>query len=452
MSRKRKKEASSQDVHSAETSSQEAVQESVQDKFQAIRNAVHEQVETQEEAQVHIADKIQQIKGNIPSGETTGKPKKKKAKSVKKSGKKKKASGKSGKKRKKNSLFPQQGDSMFEVLRKSIFLMSTAVFVVCLGLIGKYFWENYQNKILNEDMWQQYVVRRHSYKQPENTGGWQEEYYYVLPGSATLMKTNPDVVGFIQIQDLEGKEEKPYIRYPVLQYKPEDHEPPETTNGNDYYLTRNINREPEKAGSIFLDFRNFFDYVKVEKKEYSSDGLLSVVYGQKYKNSDNLIIYGHNMHDYSMFGSLKKYINEPNYYDSHPIIQLNSNLYEYKYKIFGMIIVDIDDETDTKFDYWNSLDFYEEEAFYDYVNEVKRRTVRLTDVDVKYGDQLLTLSTCNSTFSEGRLVVFARLLRDGEDELEGCTSTPNPNIKWPNSYYKWRKKTYDPNAEFVPYG
>ena len=116
-----------------------------------------------------------------------------------------------------------------------------------------------------------------------------------------------------------------------------------------------------------------------------------------------------------------------------------------------MFIVDVEDTTDTAFDYWNVLNFQTEEDFYNYVNEIKRRTTRLTDVDVTYGDQLLTLSTCNSTFSDGRLVVFGRLLRDGESEEVG-PSTPNPNIKWPNSYYKWRKNTYDPNAEFVPYG
>ena len=72
--------------------------------------------------------------------------------------------------------------------------------------------------------------------------------------------------------------------------------------------------------------------------------------------------------------------------------------------------------------------------------------------DVKYGDQLVTLSTCNSTFTEGRLVVFARMLRDGESLEEGTTSIANPNIKWPNSYYKWHKNTYNPDAEFIPYG
>ena len=84
---------------------------------------------------------------------------------------------------------------------------------------------------------------------------------------------------------------------------------------------------------------------------------------------------------------------------------------------------------------------------------MKLRTLRLTNVDVQYGDSLLTLSTCSGTFDNARLVVCARRLREGEDPYEGTTgSIPNPNIKWPTVYYNWNSNTYDPNAEFVPYG
>ena len=210
--------------------------------------------------------------------------------------------------------------------------------------------------------------------------------------------------------------------------------------GEEYYLYRNMQKEDSKPGSIFLDYRCSFDQV-------GADGTLET------PNSDNLIIYGHNMRDGSMFGTLKYYRTDENYYEQHPIIQLNSNYETYQYKIFGYFIADAEDTTDTRFDYWNDIDFEDEAAFYDYVNEVKRRSLRLTNIDVQYGDPLLTLSTCNSVFDTARLVIVARRVRDGEapyDRVVG--STPNPNIKWPNVYYLWNKKTYDPNAPFVPYG
>ena len=154
-----------------------------------------------------------------------------------------------------------------------------------------------------------------------------------------------------------------------------------------------------------------------------------------------------------MFGSLRDYRSVEDYYEAHPLIFLNSNYETYVFKIYAYFIADAEDTTDTRFDYWNRINFDDETAFYDYVNEVKRRTLRNTSVDVKYGDQLLTLSTCNGAFSTARLVICARMVRAGEDPHAGTTgSTPNTNIKWPSVYYYGNENTYDPNAPFVPYG
>lgn len=329
------------------------------------------------------------------------------------------------------NILPQRGDGPFEVIRKFIFLMSTCVFLVCTFLIGKYFWENHQNDLKQQQLQEQKLdAEEQETTEPTEATDAKKEYFYMIPSQRGFMEQNSDTVGWISIPTKDENSVSP-IDYPVVQRKNEE-------DGNEYYLDKDFFKNPEKAGAIFLDYRNDFDVVENHER--------------KVPNSENLIIYGHNMRDYSMFGSLKNYINDPTYYDNHPIVELESNYRKYKYKIFGMIIVDVDDTTETKFNYWNTLDFANETDFYKYVNEIKRRTVRLTDVEVEYGDQLLTLSTCNSTFSQGRLVLFARLLRDGENLLDGCTSTENPNIKWPNSYYKWHKNTYDPNAEFVPYG
>ena len=119
------------------------------------------------------------------------------------------------------------------------------------------------------------------------------------------------------------------------------------------------------------------------------------------------------------------------------------------------ILLDANDDTDTKFECWNYLNFDSEDDFYDFVNEAKKRTIRTNDVDVKYGDPLLTLSTCNVIFPDerGRLMILARQVRDGEDPLKGTQdSQPNPNIKWPTIYYQDHpNEHYDPDAEFVPY-
>ncbi|MDE6849251.1 MAG: hypothetical protein K2J44_07900, partial [Ruminococcus sp.] len=79
----------------------------------------------------------------------------------------------------------------------------------------------------------------------------------------------------------------------------------------------------------------------------------------------------------------------------------------------------------------------------------------LNDVDVKYGDKLLTLSTCNTVLGDrGRLIVMGRLLRDGEDVRIGTDkNTQNANVKWPSIYYQQKpNEKYNPDAEFIPYG
>lgn len=411
----------------------------VNPKILAIRSALKTQEEERqmEETRSHIADKVKKYKtyketGELPPEDTPEQPEKaqrpaRKKKADASAAPKKKKSKKA--KKKKNSLFPRRGDSPLEVIRKCVFMASSAIFIGCLCLIADYFWDNHQNSLLADSMMELYQEPTEEIPEDETQPTTEAmegyEYYGFLPGAERLLEVNPDVTGWITIPGTE-------INYPLLQRRGQE-------DGNEYYLKRNIKLEDAHAGSIFLDYRNNFDYVEGGCKLED--------------NSDNLIIYGHNMHDYSMFGGLKHYINNADYYSEHPIVELNSNYRKYQYKIFGFIVVDVDDMTETRFDYWNVLDFADEQAFYDYVNEVKRRTIRLTEVDVEYGDELLTLSTCNSTFSNGRLVVFARKLRDGEDLYADTeTSTANPNIKWPNSYYKWRKNTYDPDAEFIPYG
>lgn len=331
------------------------------------------------------------------------------------------------------SLFPQPGDPGGEIARKSIFLLSVIVFLVCVVLIILYFVDVLRTDALYEDIGTSYHAKLPAQTtavieaEPEEiVEEPTEKVYTLLPGAEDLLAMNDEITGWISIPDTK-------VDYPILHHL-------EDEPGNEYYLYRNVQKEDSKPGSIFLDYRCSFDQV-------GENGTLEL------PNSDNLIIYGHNMRDLSMFGTLKYYRTDENYYEEHPVIQLNSNYETYQYIIFGYFIADADDTTDTRFDYWNAINFTDETEFYNYVNEVKRRTLRITNIDVEYGDKLLTLSTCNNAFDTARLVIVARLVRAGEDPYERIAgSTPNPNIKWPNVYYLWNEKTYDPNAPFAPYG
>lgn len=322
-------------------------------------------------------------------------------------------------------LLPWKGDGAAEVIRKIIFMAAVVIFSVCLFLIADYYWENYKNRQLGNELQDIYDNANNEALLPTDEYGEQIAYknWELKAGAKLLLERNEDVVGYIRIPGTN-------ISYPVVQRRRED--------GNDYYINRNIDGEKARAGTIFLDWRNYFDYVENGARVLD--------------NSQNLIIYGHDMKDESMFGGLQKYEDVDGYYSEHPIIELSSNYETYNYKIFAYFISDAEDETETKFEYWNILNFAGEEDFYEYVNNVKKRALTHNDVDVVYGDQLLTLSTCNSIFDTGRLVVMARLMRDGEDPEEGTDHVrDNDNILWPSIYYEWNEKTYDPDAEFEGY-
>lgn len=352
------------------------------------------------------------------NGEESEKPKKKKEKKKKKKKKKKTL------KESLLGLLPQKKDTAGERVRKIVFLGSIAAIIVCGYIVADYYIDVYSTESEYEDIMQIYSGAANETSQPEDD--YNGEYYSLLPNADKLLEINSDIVGVINIPGTK-------VNYPIAQ-----------SDDLEKYLNRNIMGEEARAGAIFLDYRNDFDRIDEQGRRIA-------------ENSDNLIIYGHNMESGMMFGELKQYRNNVNFYGEHPIIELNSNYVRYQYKIFAFFIVDAEDETDTAYECWNKINFTDEEDFYNFVNEAKKRTIRLNDVDVQYGDKLLTLSTCNGIFGEngpGRLMVMARLVREGEDPYEGTqNSRANENIKWPTLYYKYNKnEKYDPDAEFEPYG
>lgn len=352
--------------------------------------------------------------------------------------KKKKSLNSKKKKRKKKktfwqkirSLFPEKGDGGLESTRKILFLASIAAIIVCGYMIGDYYLDLWRNSMRNDEI----AELHNTYYEPEtedrieiDENGVPQKYYELRVPAQKLLDMNPDYVGFIKLPTTGGE---PVFELPVVQ-----------AEDNDKYLHLSFKGGDSRAGTLFMDYRNHFD-------EVGADHHLAV------ENSDNIVIYGHNMADESMFGALKYYYRNSDYYDKHPVIYLESKYEVYQYKIFAFFILDAFDETETKFDCWNKFDFENEEDFYKFVNEAKRRTIRTNNIDVKYGDQLLTLSTCNTLLGDnGRLILLARQVREGEDPYEGTESKANPNIKFPTMYYRTRtNEKYDPNAEFEPYG
>lgn len=325
------------------------------------------------------------------------------------------------------NLFPWKGDPVREVIRKIIFLIAVIVFGVCAFLVFDYFYENYKNNQMNKEIQKNVPNLSELADLIDNDVTNKVSSTEMLSYMKEIIAQtgNNDIVGHIQIPDKNGDCSDTKVNYPIVQSSNEA--------DRDYYLERNIYKQEARAGSIYLDYN-----CKLGALE----------------RSDNLIIYGHEMQDGSMFGNLSEYDHNYSFYGNHPCIELSSRYDVSTYKIFGFFYAD-GGRGECDFYYTQTTEFEDEKTFYDYVNQIKRRSLVLNEVDVKYGDELLILSTCSTDyFNDARFVVAARKLRDGEDKYSGTeNNSRNPNPLMPLEWYKARgeKNTYVDDG-FVPYG
>ena len=204
-----------------------------------------------------------------------------------------------------------------------------------------------------------------------------------------LIKRNDDVVGWLRINNTQ-------VNYPLL-IDPGDITPgmgygDQYVEYNEYYLHHDIDRKYLFEGNIYMDCRDNFGAV---------EGL----------QSENIVIYGHNMLNGSQFGNLRLY-KDTSYYWNNPFVYLSSIYRDYEYVIVSFCITS--GNADTDFRYWDMEELDTQEDFDYYVNRIKRDQLLDTGVDVKYGDKLLTLSTCHADADNTRFIILARRLRDGE--------------------------------------
>ncbi|HRR76101.1 MAG TPA: class B sortase [Ruminococcus sp.] len=245
---------------------------------------------------------------------------------------------------------------------------------------------------------------------------WAKDMSYAASESgmterAKYFKTiNPDIAGWIKIANTQ-------VDYPIVLDPGEIEENskfygPEYYIPDSYYLDHDLDGSYLRCGSLFFDYRNVFGSDEEEQ-------------------SENLIIYGHNMANNSMFGSLRRYRQDYSFYDVSPFVELSSNYRDYDYVIFAFLITSGNYEGND-FVYWNMEELDDKKDFDFYVDRCKKSAMLDTGVDVQYGDKLLTLSTCYADEDNSRFLVVARRLRDGEKA--GDMSTIQRTEEWKKAH------------------
>ena len=194
----------------------------------------------------------------------------------------------------------------------------------------------------------------------------EEKDLTVLSEYQTLYNKNKSLIGWLKIDDTN-------IDYPVMQ-----------TVNNEYYLDHNFNQEYDKNGSLFLD--KDCDIV--------------------HRNT-NLIIYGHHMKSGKMFGNLNEYRKEE-YGKEHSIIQFDTIYEKGTYQVMYVFRSRVYSEEEVVFKYYRFLDAVSEKEFNSNMQEMAALSLYDTGVTASFGDELLTLSTCDSSEQDGRFVVVAK--------------------------------------------
>lgn len=189
----------------------------------------------------------------------------------------------------------------------------------------------------------------------------------VQPSSRNLYLENADMVGWIQIEGTN-------IDYPVMQ----------TPADPNYYLKHDFEKNYTDYGCPFM--------------QANCDALCP---------SDNLIIYGHNMKDGSMFADLAKYRSK-DFWQVHKTVWFDTAVGGYAYEIFAVIHTTVQADAADAFPFYWFVDAASPEEFADYVSACKAQALYDTGISAQYGDKLLTLSTCDNITDNGRWLVIGK--------------------------------------------
>ncbi len=194
----------------------------------------------------------------------------------------------------------------------------------------------------------------------------------ILPQYQSFYESYPDLFGWICIPGTE-------IDYPVMQSAQD--------SGKEeryYYLHRDYTGRENEQGSLFV--------------ESKSCG---------YPRDDNTVIYGHNMSNGRYFGMLEKY-KEQSFLKKHPTIQFDTIYETGTYQIAAVLVTRVLYQEEKGFRYYQFYNYTTDSEFQDCMDFIQENQLYDTGVSLRYGDQLLMLSTCEYTKENGRLVVVAK--------------------------------------------
>ena len=245
-----------------------------------------------------------------------------------------------------------KGDIVLSILRM-IFFITAGISIIN---IAKWYIDSKQNDIIEEKVSKVILVENVANDDNENNNEAETSYKIDF---AKLKELNSQTVAWLKVNGTD-------IEYAVVQ-----------SNDNSYYLKHNFEKKYNNAGWIFADYKNKLD-----------------------GTDKNIVIYGHNRKNNSMFGTLKNVLKE-NWYNNEEnhIIDFITENEEQKYEVFS--VYQIKNE-----EYYKDTEFKDNE-FGKFVATLKDRSIKDFNVEVSAEDSILTLSTCGNN-KDYRIVLHAK--------------------------------------------
>lgn len=316
--------------------------------------------------------------------------------------------------KKRNALvalfIPNGSDNIGAIIRKIVVLVAFAVAIACGIYVMTDFGQRKADENMNEDIREKLELNASgSFSiSPQKVEEVKKEQPQIMDKFIDIYAQNSDLIGWIKIGH--------YIDYPVLLNK----------DDLDYYLTHNFNKEESVSGSVFID-----NHI------------------EPFTDANNLVVYAHNMASGEYFATLNYYnpysskkAGVSDYYKKYPTFNFDTLYEEGTYKIFAAMYINVDEQNGYPYPYHQKRQFKTEYEFMDFMGNIMDRSVFYTGVDVEYGDQIITLSTCfwlpfARDQLDARFAIFARKLRDGESpDVDTSKFTLNSDPLMFDLYYR----------------
>ena len=186
-----------------------------------------------------------------------------------------------------------------------------------------------------------------------------------------LYEINNDFIGWLKIANTN-------ISYPVMQTD---------SSRKDYYLRKNFYKQYSQLGTPYIA-----EYCNI-------------------KTSDNIIIYGHHIKNHQMFGELEKY-KKKDFYNNHKVVNFNTIYENADYEIIAVFKT----VAYTGLEYYKFVNSSSKQEFDAFINKCKELSFYDTEKTAQYGDKLITLSTCEYSNKNGRLVIVAKKITSELEE------------------------------------